>query len=105
MRILIGLLAGSLAITSMVSHASDSLQLDKVKTGILPSGGFYSIYSVTCEDQSTSHIARKQRDRWCTGSDSQLECFRKASEASQMACAGMKVADSSTSPQPVDSFQ
>ena len=35
--------------------SADAVTMEKVKTGILPTGGFYSIYQVTCrgEDSAT----------------------------------------------------
>lgn len=92
MRILTVFLTAALTLPSAVLAASDALQMDKVKMGILPSGGLYSIYNVTCDDQSTSHVVREQQGRWCAGYDSQLQCFRKARQASAAACTSLNVA-------------
>ena len=95
MRLSTGILLGSLSLASFAAHATETLELEKVKKGILPSGGFYSLYEVECKDQSTSSVASTHRQsRWCTNYGGQLSCFRSSQEASHMACSGMSVTDS-----------
>jgi len=75
-------------------HASDTAQINKVKTGILPTGGFFSIYEAACpQDASVSIASTDRRQRWCVQSDGQLRCFGAASEATRYACSGVLLAD------------
>lgn len=74
-----------------VVQAGELRAPDRVKTGILPSGGLYSIYSVECGLEVESTIARLRDSRqWCvgmrTGAENSLDCFKRASEASSVAC-------------------
>lgn len=87
MRILITslLLAAGLAVAP--TQAAGTMSLEKTKTGILPSGGFYGIYQVSCHDQSTASIVGlDRRGRWCVNYEGELSCFRRSQEASHMAC-------------------
>jgi hypothetical protein len=85
---------GILSFASVAAQAEKAPQLEKLKTGILPEGGFYTIYAVECGDNLTSSVASSQRrTRWCTSDDGQLECFRSAQEASRRACYGGSIAD------------
>jgi hypothetical protein len=87
MRNIIRYLVVSMALMSAASHASETLQTEKVKTGILPSGGFYSLYEVACDDKNTASIASLSRKkRWCTSYDGEMSCFSRAQEASTRAC-------------------
>lgn len=75
----------SLGITS--AHAADRIHLDKVKTAILPTGGFYSIYEGTCDDNEGIAIASMERmTRWCFNAGGDLTCTREAQAAAHMAC-------------------
>ncbi len=94
MRFLTAVFLGSLSLASFATDATEGLQLEKVKKGILPSGGFYSLYEVACNDESTTTIVSTHRQsRWCTNYDGQLNCFRRSQEASNMACSGVSLAD------------
>ena len=89
-----------LAITVLLSTlipaatlAQQDLPREKIKTGILPSGGFYSLYAVTCSDESTQYVARMdRRTRWCVQSGAELACYRMAEQASDRACSGLEIA-------------
>lgn len=73
--------------------AGDSISRERVKTGILPNGGFYSLYAVTCSDERVVEVAStERRQRWCARAGSELACFRTAREASHKACAQGQVA-------------
>ena len=61
---------------------------DKVKTGILPSGGFYSLYEGTCQDRNVVSVASLDgMRRWCINASGDLACVRDSREAVEMACA------------------
>ncbi len=75
--------------------AGDSVSRERVKTGILPNGGFYSLYAVTCSDERVVEVAStERRQRWCAQAGNELACFRTAQEASHKACATSQVAGS-----------
>ena len=75
------------------AQASGSGSMNKVKTGILPSGDFFSIYEASCPQNTAVSIASTdQRQRWCVESDGQLRCFRAASEATRYACSDVFLA-------------
>jgi hypothetical protein len=94
MRLIKPILLFSLFTASLATQAVEPPQLEKLKTGILPAGGFYSIYAVSCDDQTTSNIVSSHREtRWCTNYDGQLSCYRRSHEASRVACSGVSVAD------------
>ena len=68
--------------------ASEVPAMERVKTGILPAGGFYSIYEVGCHDQTSASIARLERGRrWCSTYNGELSCVDQARHAMEMACA------------------
>ncbi len=99
MRLNTGILVVSLLFASFATQAVEPPQLEKLKTGILPSGGFYTVYAVACDDESTSHIVSSNRKtRWCTQSGEQLNCHRRLQAASLMACPGIDVADAAPTP-------
>lgn len=76
-----------LAFAGGPAMASSSLEIERVKTGILPEGGFYSVYEVACSADETSRIARlRDTGRWCVNAAGELDCFRRSAEASQAAC-------------------
>ena len=83
-------------VCSNAVYASEGESIQKVKTGILPTGGFFSIYEVACPQDTTASIASTdRRQRWCVEADGQLRCFGAVSEATQHACSGVLLADSS----------
>jgi hypothetical protein len=68
--------------------AAESIALDKVKTGILPSGGFYTLYEGTCPDKNVVSVASMERmRRWCINASGELACVRGSQEAVERACA------------------
>ncbi len=88
-----------LLFASFAAQAVEPPQLEKLKTGILPAGGFYTIYAVACDDQSTSNIVSShRRTRWCAKYNEQLSCYRRSQEASLVACSGISVADAAPTP-------
>lgn len=93
-------------LAAAVAQASVIMPLEKVKTGILPSGGLYRIYKVTCHDESSASVVSTQkRGRWCVEYDGQLSCFREAQEASKVACISADVAASKDDLDALDAFQ
>ena len=77
---------------SATTLAENALPFERVKTGILPSGGFYSLYEVSCRDSSTQAIASiDTRGKWCTLYGSQLSCYRTPDQASESACTALRV--------------
>ncbi|MCR9104453.1 MAG: hypothetical protein NXI15_04110 [Gammaproteobacteria bacterium] len=83
--------AGSLFANTALAEAR--LDIEKTKTGILPSGEFYSLYNVNCQDSSSAAVVSMDRQRqWCFSPDGELSCFSTAQKASQMACAAPNLA-------------
>ena len=106
MRVIIGYLVISMALLGGVAHASESVDTEKVKTGILPSGGFYSLYEVGCDDQFTATIASLNRNRrWCSSHNGELSCFSRRQEASTRACMSGEVATSEGDLTSFDKYQ
>jgi hypothetical protein len=70
--------------------AVQPVDLVKVKRGIMPNGGFYSIFDVSCTNEKSVQIAETdRRTRWCTLlRDSSVTCFRSPMEAATQACMG-----------------
>ena len=80
---------------SAAAQASDSAPLQKVKTGILPSGAFYSVYEVVCASGAPSAVVSLEgRSRWCATEGGDMVCMRRLGDASRLACAsdGLQVA-------------
>jgi hypothetical protein len=77
----------TMGLIGSLAHGSDTLSRKNVKTGILPSGGFYRIYEVACNDDSSASVASIDGNRrWCVLNEEELNCFARAREASNMAC-------------------
>jgi hypothetical protein len=70
--------------------AVQPVDLVKVKRGIMPNGGFYSIFDVSCSNEKSVQIAETdRRTRWCALSgNSAYNCFRTPKEAAEQACMG-----------------
>ena len=87
-------LAVATAFTLAVAvHADSDLPRERIKTGILPNGGFYTLYSVTCSDNRMAEVASTdRRQRWCARAGTELACFRSADAASSKACGAVRVA-------------
>jgi hypothetical protein len=106
MRVIIGCLVTFMALLGGVAHASETFDTEKVKTGILPSGGFYSLYAVDCDDQFTAANASLNRKRrWCTSFNGELSCFSRRQEASARACMSGEVAASDDDIKGFDKYQ
>ncbi len=83
----------SASILSSMALAETRLDIEKTKTGILPSGEFYSLYHVSCNDDSSAAVVSMDRQRrWCFSPAGELSCFSTAQKASQMACASPNLA-------------
>ncbi len=77
-----------IALFSASVIAGSAVSKDKVKTGILPSGDLYSIYEVSCADDSKTQIAvLDRRHNWCVMDGIDLDCFRMPEQAADQACA------------------
>ena len=94
----------SFSLLSSLAMASDlGPREKKIKTGILPTGEFYSLYEVSCPDDSTATIASMEgRTRWCTLAGGELSCFRMAEQASYSACDYLRVAANDATPAGAD---
>lgn len=93
------IMASAMALIVFVSGqavAGEPQILGKVKTGILPAGGFYSLYEVACVDTSIVTIGGLSRrgGPWCVGEAGELQCFRRSDDATQRACSAGSVAES-----------
>ena len=87
-RVFISYLVISMALFGACAHASsDHFDTTKVKTGILPAGGFYSVYQVECREDVTAAIASLNgKRRWCSLHDGAMNCFSSRQRASLSAC-------------------
>ncbi|GAB5453525.1 MAG: hypothetical protein Hals2KO_38530 [Halioglobus sp.] len=82
----------SLAV-SFPALGADLDSLQRTKTAILPSGGFYSLYQGRCADERSAWIARLDGGvRWCARAEGNLNCFPRPQQALQSACAQQTVA-------------
>ena len=101
-----GILVTCMTLSGGIAHASDTFDTEKIKTGILPSGGFYSLYEVACDDQVTAAIASLNGKRsWCTSLNGELSCFSRRNEASNRACMSGEVAVSNEDLKRFDQYQ
>lgn len=80
---------------SVSSHnTAADYAVDRVKTGILPGGGLYSLYSVACADGAPASLARVDTaSGWCTNRGGELVCLKQADAAAELACSRETVAD------------
>ena len=93
MRNVIGYLAAFMMLLAASTHAEERFDSEKFKTGILPSGGFYSLYSVLCDDEIKATIANLNSDRrWCISDGEGMSCFSRKQDASTRACMAGAVA-------------
>jgi hypothetical protein len=75
------------------AYGSDPARMEKIKTGILPSGELYSIYEVVCHDQTPANVASLNRGRrWCTSRQGELTCYSGSTRATEVACMDTSVA-------------
>jgi len=93
MRNVIATLICAACLVAVSSQASEATSLKKSKTGILPAGGFYSLYEASCDDQRTVSLASlERRGRWCSEYQGELNCFRQSKQALQAACVSRELA-------------
>lgn len=106
MRVAILSFTLSVGLAGGAAFASDAIVVEKVKTGILPAGGLYEMFQVTCQDQSAASVAgMDRRRRWCIGYDGELSCFKDAQEAARTACASSSVAATEENLDALNAFQ
>lgn len=87
MRKLFKLTVFTSLLVASAAYAEQSSSLEKVKLGLLPTGGFYSVYAVECGDGSPASLASVERGRrWCTSRGGYLDCFRQSAAAIEQAC-------------------
>ena len=87
MRVISGICAALFILVGMPGHASDRVDLVKVKTGILPNGGFYSLYEAECPIQGTAAVASLNgKRRWCSLQDGAMSCSSSQQKAALNAC-------------------
>ena len=87
MRLLLVLVCLGSCFAVFQSRADAAMPMDKTKTAILPSGGFYSLYEARCPYGSATDIASMRRgQRWCSAPAGELVCFRQPAEALDHAC-------------------
>ncbi len=84
----------SLVVFADEGSMQDRLPYEKVKTGILPTGGLYSLYEVSCGNSTTTIASMERRTRWCTQAGEGLSCYRTADQASEKACSMTSIAAS-----------
>ena len=95
MKLLALLLALGCWLAATQARAEVPVKMDKTKTAILPSGGFYSLYEAACPDGSSTEVASMRRGlRWCTARSGELVCFRRPAEVLELACASNQLAAS-----------
>lgn len=83
----------SFSLVASLALAAGDIRLEKVKTAILPSGGFFSIYEGTCHDSNVVSVASlDSMRRWCINASGELACARNRQEALRMACASADLA-------------
>lgn len=106
MRTLIGICLAWTAVFGAVAQASDNYAVERVKTGILPSGGFYRMYTVDCPDQFTGAVASlNDQRRWCTLNNGEMDCFTRRQDASYSACSSGAVAATNENIDGVGNYQ
>jgi hypothetical protein len=92
MRSIPSLLFATLFIMMSPAYGSEQVTVEKVKTGILPTGELYGLYAVQCADQSQgSIVSLRGRSQWCTNQNDELQCFRKMQQASHLACTDQRL--------------
>lgn len=89
----------ALAMGLATAATADTPALEKVKTGIHPDGGFYSLYSLRCDNDAVASIASFDgRSQWCTQQGDALVCSRNARAAWERACRSLELADTGAAP-------
>ena len=106
MRVVTGSLLFSLILYGAFSHASERPDIVKVKTGILPNGGFYSLYEVDCRDQGTAEIASLNgKRRWCALRGGALSCSSSQQDVTSSACVSRAVAAAGKHMDEIEKYQ
>jgi hypothetical protein len=107
MRVVTSSLLVSLVLFGTFCHASDRTDIVKVKTGILPNGGFYSLYEVDCRDQGTAEIASLNgKRRWCALlRGGTLSCSSSQQDVTSRACVSSAVAAAGKHMDGIDKYQ
>tara|TARA_R110002072_G_scaffold62195_3_gene155846 strand:- start:62 stop:352 length:291 start_codon:yes stop_codon:yes gene_type:complete len=78
---------------SAAAFSAEPVAMDKVKTGLLSATETYSIYSVSCSNESKAAVAAMDRGTsWCVADGSQLDCFNDRETAAVKACSSALVA-------------
>ncbi|NND66844.1 MAG: hypothetical protein HKN19_04575 [Halioglobus sp.] len=87
--------------------AAQPLAIEKTKTGILPGGGFYGLYEVSCRDERTASIGALSRRSgpWCVARQGDLQCFSRPQEAAFTACNSLELANVDSDAAPVGPVQ
>ena len=76
-----------LAVTTSTTTMASGASLDRVKSGILPTGGYYHLYEARCADQQLVTVASTDRStRWCAERGGDVSCFRRSQDAVVAAC-------------------
>lgn len=102
-----GAICGLMCLTAPLTMAEQRHALERVKTGILPAGGFYSIYEVSCPDNRVATVGAPSRrgGPWCASEDGQLRCFRRSADASARACSVGSVVELERDSEDLNQFQ
>ncbi len=84
-----------LSVCATVANAAQPFAIEKTKTGILPDGGFYGLYEVSCRDDRTAAIGGLSRRSgpWCLARQGDLQCFQRSQDAAFAACNSLELAD------------
>ncbi len=98
---------GLLGLFATGANAAQTLGIEKTKTGILPNGGFYGLYEVSCSDEHSASIGALSRRSgpWCVERQGELQCFSRSQEAAFAACHSVELADTDSDPSPAQLLQ
>lgn len=96
-----------LGLFAVAAGATEQLAIQKTKTGILPTGGFYGLYEVSCRDERTASIGALSRRAgpWCVERQGSLQCFARPQEAALTACNSLELAGVDSDAGPVELVQ
>jgi hypothetical protein len=82
------------------AFAESPLDMAALKSGILPTGHFYTLYEVECKEAAAANIVAMQRKtRWCMLEEGELNCFGQRQLASKAACQSVESASGSSGEQ------
>ena len=95
MKHLIPALTCAILAFSSTAFSAEPVAMDKVKTGLLSATQTYTIYQVSCSNETVTAVAAMDRaTRWCVANDAQLDCFRDRENAAIKACSATLLATS-----------